>query len=180
MLIIEGPDGVGKTTAANALCGTFSEHFGGEPREYYAHMTRPEPSFDHVQGYMDMVRCGVQDRFHLGCITYGKILGSGGHATAREMLVVQRYLEWQGCLTVILYSSSRDWLRKHLVKMASRKEMYALDQILDVNTVYDALSSSSNRGEPYASYSWDVSVRGFPAEKNLNFWFQRWLERWQS
>lgn len=59
MLVVEGPDGVGKTT----LCKRLLKEL---PRHVYAHFTRLPRGFDYYWGYADrMSRFIVQDRFHM-------------------------------------------------------------------------------------------------------------------
>ncbi len=85
MIVLEGADGVGKTTLARAI----AEALNLKVR----HMSRPDDDFDHVSGYMSLVGKHVQDRFHLGSVVYGRMLGfPGGSATSSQMRLVQRYL----------------------------------------------------------------------------------------
>ncbi len=178
-MILEGADKTGKTTAAQSLCEMMSKELGdGAPGKFYSHMSRPPANFDHVVGYMDPVRACVQDRFHLGAIAYGRILGCGGCPTPREMLTVQRYLRWQGCV-VVVFHAQRNWLSHQLLSQVDiDEEMYKFDQILDVNDVFTALARTHNRGEAYADYSFDVTD-GWPGEEVLGGWFSDWKGRWQ-
>jgi hypothetical protein len=64
MLIVEGPDCVGKTT----LCKKLLEHL---PNHAYQHLSRPPIGFDSYWWHAkQMNRFIVQDRFHLGEMVY--------------------------------------------------------------------------------------------------------------
>jgi hypothetical protein len=168
VLIIEGSDNVGKTTACKKL-----EVMGAIP---YRHLSKPPDDFDHVREYMERVGPHVQDRFHLGAITYGRLTKNGNCPAVRDMLMVQRYLRWQGCITVIMYAE-RDWLRK---SRFMKEEMYPLDTILDVNAAFIALTKTTNRGEPYHDIAYDVSKRGYPTDETLKEWLDLWRSRWNG
>lgn len=177
MIILEGADCTGKTTLAQALAARMAVVLGGGAEDWrscYRHMSRPEPDFDHVRGYLD-VSARVQDRYHLGAIVYGAIIGGGSFPTAARMRVVQRYLRWQGCMVVILHAD-RSALRKRLVS-STKAEMYSIDDILDANDAYRALIGSVNRGQPYCDFDADTSA--WPAleplaAKLVDQWSQRW------
>lgn len=179
MIILEGADCTGKTTLAQMLAEKVSAMRGGNAegrdwRVFYRHMSRPAPDFDHVGGYLD-VSARVQDRYHLGAIVYGAIIGGGSFPTAARMRVVQRYLRWQGCMTVIMHAD-RDALKKRLVA-STKAEMYSVDDILDANDAYRALIRQSNRGERYCDSSIDTSQewpRGDVAQSLIEVWSQRW------
>lgn len=176
MIIIEGSDNLGKTVAAHKLSALIADHLKLKPDACYRHMTKPPDDFDHVREYMEMLKAVAQDRFHLGAITYGRLTGNGNCPTSRDMRMVQRYLRWQGCITVVLHSE-RDWLRK---QRTSKEEMYGLETILDVNEAYRALIRTTNRGEPYHDFEHDVSKHGYPDEKKLAEWFSAWRDRWTA
>lgn len=178
MIILEGADGVGKSTLAQSLAERLAETVGGDRvdwRSVYRHMTRPPDDFDHLTGYLD-VSGRVQDRYHLGAIVYGQLLGLGGYPTASRMRLVQRYLRWQGCITVVLHGE-RDWLRERL-RVSPKAEMYSIDRILDANDAYRALVGSSNRGEPYCQLSWDVTLRGWPGAQFVETIVKTWRDVW--
>lgn len=167
MIILEGPDGVGKTHAAKRICSLWDLE--------YRHMSRPPEDFDHASEYTDRVFRGVQDRFHLGAIVYGRILGTGTYPTAESMRQTQAYLRWQGCLVVTMIAD-RDWLLEQLTSN-TKKEMYDDSLILDANDAYRMLSEATNRGEPYSDVLHDVSL-GWPTEDQLRGWVERWRALW--
>lgn len=177
MIILEGTDNVGKTHLAKRMCHVIAERTGKSPVELYGHMSRPPADFDHVASYMAGVRVGVQDRYHLGSIVYGKILGGGSFPTARRMRVVQEYLRWAGCLVVIV-TSSRESLRRRMALEINRDEMYSQDRILDAGDAYRGLSTATNMGTPYCDLVLDVSDH-WPDDKEMlkivDAWWQRFM-----
>lgn len=178
MLIIEGSDNLGKTTAARKIAAMMAEHFREPQRadRYYKHMTKPPDDFDHAREYMERVGPHAQDRFHLGALTYGRLTNNGNCPSSRVMRIVQRYLRWHGCVVVVMHAE-RDWLRR---AQYAKEEMYRLDTILDVNDAFRALTRTTNGGEPYCDLDYDVSKRGFPGEEALREWFEAWRSRWNG
>ena len=59
----------------------------------------------------------------------------------------------------------------------TKKEMYSDSLILDANEAYRALSTASNRGEPYADIVYDVSD-GWPTEDTYSEWVMRRRALW--
>lgn len=178
MIIIEGADQVGKTTFANALARRMSRELYANEGLYdrvYRHLSRPPADFDHFNGYVERVGPHVWDRFHLGAIAYGKLLGHGGCGTPKQMLWVQKYLRWQGAIVIILHAD-RWWLKEHLDR--TRDEMYTHDLILDVNDIFRMLSKNANHGELYCDFEHDVTDGKFPDDKMLEQVMEAWRERW--
>lgn len=176
MIILEGTDHTGKTTFAKLLCEKIAAQFGGPSINYYRHMTKPREDFDHVAGYMDGIGTWVQDRYHLGSLVYGRILGGGCYPSARRMRIVQAYLRWRGCLTVI-FTCSRDSLHERLKKSVDKEEMYRHDQILDAGDAYNGLSVSRNVNEDYCDFTIDVTDK-FPDENTAETVMAMWRARY--
>lgn len=180
MIILEGADCVGKTTAAQAICEIIQKRYAPTVHhtKLYGHMSKPDSSFDHFSDYISMVREGVQDRFHLGSIVYGRMLGCGNYPTSRKMRSLQRYLSWAGCYVVIM-TAERRWLYEKLQK-SLKEEMYSVEQILDANECYRALADTSNRGVKWCDASWDVTAKGWPKAEDLEKFVDAWRERWTA
>lgn len=174
MIVVEGSDNVGKTTACLALARMIAEETRRRPEECYRHMSRPPPGFDHMREYSEMVGPHAQDRFHLGAVAYGRLGADGTCPSARQMRIVQRMLRWQGVLVVVMHAE-RDWLRR---SQFAKQEMYALDTILDVNDAFRMLAVTANRGEPYCDLDYDVSKHGYPDERVLRGWVDQWRASW--
>lgn len=167
MIIFEGADHTGKTTLARALTDAL-------PELKYRHMSKPAEDFDHVSGYFD-VGPYVQDRYHLGAVVYGRLLDAGSAPTPRRMQLVQRYLRWQGTITVVFHCQ-RAVLAERL-RLGGKREMYSSRQILAANDGYRALINSSNRGTPWADIDIDVTDR-FPDIDDAKV--QSIIERWKA
>src|SRR3954463_7179680 len=74
MLIVEGPDGVGKSH----LCQALIKKWNSNPRKYspwpviYQSLNQLPESWHHYKSYLPYVtRTTVQDRFHLSELVYG-------------------------------------------------------------------------------------------------------------
>jgi hypothetical protein len=159
MIILEGSDGTGKTTAAHKLVGITGWK--------YEHMGVPPESWDYFYDYLDLVKpCTIYDRFHLGGLVYGNLLGL--HPTKYNETIVKRLchnLHWRKCRTAIIYASDSDWFKEHLVTNA-KEELYKIEKILDANRIYKALAES---GE-VCQIGWDISGGDFPTEEVLKEW----------
>lgn len=98
MLIIEGPDGVGKTTLAKELQKRLSG-FG----YIYSHFTRLPDSFDRVWGYVErMSRRVVQDRFHMSELAYTYARGDTTKLDTESYRLVDAHLRQIGGMTILL------------------------------------------------------------------------------
>lgn len=167
MLIIEGPDGVGKTTAAQKLC----KYTGWD----YKHMSKPGPTFNHFLDYMRLAKeDAVWDRFHLGSLAYGAIISKEGQDQNYERFrAVCRALDFFGVTTIIMYARESWWLRKRLSE-DTREQMYDLEKIIAVNDVYrwmaeEASDTESFRGITFGHIAHNV-CEGYPNEAQLEYW----------
>lgn len=103
MIIIEGPDCVGKTTVCKKLLKILNGESLGLPH-VYAHFTKLPAGFDYYHNYLDRAsRYVVQDRFHLSEIVYSRARG-----IAKSPLCPERYrlvdaaLRNLGTITVLI------------------------------------------------------------------------------
>ena len=96
MLIVEGPDGVGKTT----LCRSLLEKL---PGHVYAHFSRLPPDFDYYWGYLDRAsRRVVQDRFHMSEVAYAIARGEQPRIDPETYRLVDARLRQLGAYTVLV------------------------------------------------------------------------------
>jgi hypothetical protein len=157
MIIIEGPDGVGKTTAARKLC-----QMGGLT---YNRMGPPAPDMDHVSWYLNRIEpTALWDRFHLGEEAYGH-LGFSRRGAWIERVRVRHELEQVRACVILMYASDPASLRSH-----PGKELYTEIQIRAVNRRYQEIADTTT----WWTIRHDVSKSGFPDDVTLQDWITTW------
>lgn len=99
-IILEGPDGSGKTTLANVL----QERWGHE----YWHTGPPKPGEDVLHSYaltLEKARRWaspvVIDRLHIGELVYGPIVRNHDLLTEEGLVLLQRIINGMGAITVL-------------------------------------------------------------------------------
>lgn len=166
MIILEGPDNVGKTVAAKKLV----EMTGG----HYVHYSKPPDGFDYWFDYLKDLTPGViLDRFHLGAIAYGTILGGHEHTVSRvQWACLMRMLRYMGALTVIMYDSNEEKYKER-VASTTREEMYSAEKQKLVNRVYQTMATSEiEPGVPYCDLRYDLAQHGFVNEFTMASWIE--------
>lgn len=141
MLIIEGSDNLGKTTAAQTIVKLAADHAkkvldkgGRRDRELafpvrYQHMSRQNEGFDYFYDYGDMIsKWAVQDRFHLGAFAYHDPCPIPMPALRR----IEGWLRSVGSYIAVVICRDRDWYRDRL-ETADRYEMFTVDQLVKAN-----------------------------------------------
>ena len=127
-IIIEGTDHVGKTTLANKL-GT-----------KIGHMSKPSTVYclsDYIQRLCN-TETQVWDRFHLGGIVYGQMLGlHPSNITFQEIEMLHRFMDWRGDVLVVI-TAEPEFLASRL-DTAGKVEMFSRDMILKANTGFEVL-----------------------------------------
>jgi hypothetical protein len=169
MFIIEGPDDLGKTTAAKRLV-TLALKREKHPI-YYAHMGRPdEKTFNFSTDYLDrMSLYAVQDRFHLGGIVWHK-----NKINETSLRWLEGQLKIRASYLVIFANTKVDWYRERLEK-SHRDQLFSIDKIITANSAYLALLKANNS---YCDVEWIVnSEKDFPDDGVLNAWIDSWFER---
>jgi thymidylate kinase len=96
MLIVEGPDGVGKTVLCKKLLERLPDHI-------YSHFSRPPKVFDQYWGWADRVHpLLVQDRFHLGELVYPKVRGEESQLDPETYRLVDAKIRQAGGFIVLV------------------------------------------------------------------------------
>lgn len=174
MIIIEGPDNVGKTTAAVTLCKLLGHK---ESEGHLRHMTKPGPTWDYHNDFINMVRPDVvQDRFHVGGLVYGYLCGL--HPTKIKpwrFRTLLQTLRRKGCFTVIMYQGNDANYAARMLK-EQRDQMFAMPPNIAVNATYRCLARQGRWIDaPIADITHDVD-NGFPTEAELQSWIQAYKE----
>ena len=117
MLIVEGPDGSGKTTFCRELVKLLPTHI-------YAHFSRLPPGFDYYQGYIDRMSPNVvQDRFHISEIIYSELRGDKSPLTLENFRLIDAKLRLIGAYTVVILPDPNDvYDRWHEGQMYDREK----------------------------------------------------------
>ena len=132
MLVVEGPDGVGKTTLCRKL-------LAGLPGHIYAHFSRLPPGFDYHWGYQERMSPSiVQDRFHMSEVVYALARGDKPGLTPWEYSLVDARLRLLGGMTVLITAEER------LVRGRwDESQMYDLDRTLKAARIFTPAGADS-------------------------------------
>jgi hypothetical protein len=159
MLIIEGPDMIGKTTLCKKLLKELNTTYNMP--HIYAHFSKLPKAWDFFWDYIQrMSRNIVQDRFHLSEIVYAHVCRyrEGGTPLYPEKYrLIDAHLRTLGGVTVVL-SAEAEWMEGQLhEKFHVREEMFKADQIMEVNRVFHMLGDGTQPEEFQWNYFEDGS-----------------------
>jgi thymidylate kinase len=119
MIIVEGPDGVGKTTLCKKLLSFLPTHI-------YSHFTRLPRGFDYHWGYTDRISPDiVQDRFHLSELAYAVARGETPNLDEWSYKLVDARLRLAGGFTIVI-TADQDLIKNRW----DESQMYNLDRTL--------------------------------------------------
>lgn len=188
MLILEGSDYLGKTTAANRLVELASERAArgvklletGDDLTIrdaifpvrYCHMTRPNLAFDHFTDFQDLISVhAVQDRFHLGSLAYHE-----NAITAETLSFIEAWLGNVGSYTVVFISTNKEWYEKRL-QTSSRKEMFSIEQLCKVNDIYFDMVAGNYLFPVKIDRTICIDENSWPTDELLNDILDCWYRR---
>lgn len=159
LIIIEGPDCVGKTTAAQRI----RDAHGLE----YVHTTRPRSTRHALKLYAGIMtrEAAVYDRAHLGSIVYGNRLGFGPPVDERLVRTLAEMYKQIGVLVLIMFDSTGQVMHENFDKKPS---MYPWSVVREANGYFMELA----RDRAICDMFWDVGELGYPSDAEL----ARWLE----
>lgn len=176
MLILEGSDDLGKTTAAKRLVRLAAERAEVEERPAwrypvrYDHMTRPNSGFDFYRDYLDIISMfGVQDRFHIGGIVWHDAI------PYNKLKLIEAWLTAVGSFTVLFVSDDPDWYRQRL-DTNKRRQMFDPDTLEAANNSYLDMAMGSFKFPVYHDHVLFVN-HGWPDDNALNIILDSWFDR---
>jgi len=174
MLIIDGPDNIGKTTLANRITKIANEKSSYKREDWpfediefkYRHMTRPPEGWYYFHGYKNLALGShyiVQDRFHLGTLAYDET----PKYTSEQLRIIESWVYRTGSLIVVLTPNNyRNYEARLRSSEYGRKEMFDVERILRAATLYEEISTgefaSEHRFEitPTVDHCYGVSFEG--------------------
>lgn len=175
MLIIEGADRLGKTTAIQSMR---KELKLWNPPILYSHMSRPnEDEFDFYLDYVPLISTyTIQDRFHLGGIVWHKDKITIGHLQR-----IETWLELVGSVIVVFYASDFRWY-ENWIKADDRSNMLSVDLMLEANQQYYSMAKGTHPLCPMVDFSYDIKTKTmnepcFPTEVIMIRWITEWYSR---
>lgn len=186
MLILEGPDLVGKTTLAKKIVA--EAHKIHIPASY-THFSRLPACWQFPTSYRHYVsRYGVCDRFHMSEIAYSEARGDSRKLTAEGYRLVDTWCRLQGSVTVLIRARPGVISARYARKSNSREEMYKDSVIERANDIYGQIAERTYRGrdneriQADIDFDWiaeDVDI--YPAEDDafvraiVDLWYKRVL-----
>ena len=182
MLIFEGPDCFGMTTAAKRL-GQLVDQATDEDASpetqfpiRYAHMGRPPKAFDFFWDYHDLIsKFAIMDRFHLGAMVW-----HDDAMNEARLRIIEGWLLSVASVTVIMCSFDDEHYASLLDK-DPKQQMFDRDTLMVASQTYAAMAEGTHSLNPRHDHVW-VSTPGhpFPTEDVLQDWWTTWLSRLQE
>lgn len=119
MLIVEGPDMVGKTTFLNAVADRITPMVEGLARDHFTHLDTEMTPAKYMRRFKPFC---LSDRGHMSNLVYGHICREGSDLTADQYRVVDGLMLAAGGMMVLL-SASADWY-EHLLEANKRDQKW--------------------------------------------------------
>ncbi len=139
MLIVEGPDLVGKTTLCNALVLEILKITKEVDRSiecHVDHFTSADSKLTPLDYDMRFMPWTVSDRGHVGEFVYGTVCRDGEcHLPPNKMRIVEGAMLAAGGLLVVVHASSEAY-EYLLAEHHSRGEEFNIEQLREVNAWY--------------------------------------------
>jgi len=156
MLIIEGPDLVGKTTLAKRIAAM--PQMQGEGMTY-RHLSRLPEGFEFPWQYLTLASSRtIYDRFHMSEPVYATARGDQTDLCPEAYRIVDGHLAMLGAYTVVITAHSS--LIKERFAGRAESEMYNLDIVLKANQLFSELVTR------------DASSELVAYEPRFDAWFQ--------
>ena len=184
MLVLEGSDNLGKTTAAKRIVelgALLASKVASKYEDlralpiYYAHMSRPNSAFDFHHHYFDMMSAfAVQDRFHLGALVWHQDV-----MDIDRLRAVEGQLARLGSVVCILYSSDYGWFNNHVLDSmdSGKEEMFDIGTISKGNYTYESMAQGKGDLRPTFDFAFDIKDGQFLNDNQLIQIMHRWYSR---
>lgn len=162
--IIDGPDHVGKTTAAERLA-----EMTGQP---IVHAGIKPDDFNHVSDRLDQLQLNaIHDRFHLSGYVYGYLMGlhSVGHLNPATMEhMVNSIRDLSRVTVVVLYDGEDDTYYSRATKNP-KDEAFPVETMCEVNRWFRCIADQTIGGSPFCDVAWDIA-QGWPRRREFEEW----------
>lgn len=166
MIIVEGPDLIGKTTLCKELVKRLNKH--GRPH-IYKHFSRLPSSlwrgdYPCELYWSHAARHSVQDRFHMSEPLYAQIRDEQPILSpAQYRLLDCRLRAEHGMVTILLYDPDGSTIKRRW----REGEMYGIDDVLRVNTYYHeiAMDQEQTWGDYRLSYDCKIAAPALESGK---------------
>ena len=163
MLIIEGTDGLGKTTLVKKLVAALEPHgpWVGQ------HFTRLPLTWQHPESYQPFIhQYVVRDRFHMSEPAYSYGRGEKTNLTDEKYRIIDSWCRLVGAFTVVLVTPDHSFISD------LHDDMYDDEVIIRANDWFRQLQNSSE-------YDWDMilEVPSYPDETDIDHILTCYLER---
>lgn len=166
MLIIEGPDGVGKTTLAHAIVKRFNDMDEKPWPLIYQHFSRLPDGWDYFGDYLPFMRPNVvMDRFIMSELVYGTVTRGETMISPRQYRMLDGHLAVQASMTVVISALPSAYERMIDSDMKARDQMFSRDINVRVNEAYCEIigSGSYRRHSPQLDHTFMMNG-SWPAE----------------
>lgn len=167
-IVLEGPDCIGKTTAAEKL----REMTDLEVR----HMGVPPYDFDYANDYFrtfDRNKPAIYDRLHLGALVYGvwgRLHPTDGFHYDSWLAAVRSISA--NAVVILMYAENDQWYKNHLKNVWDKEsEEFSGHDLIGVNERYRFLTKFRLLGfDPLVDFPLAVDCGGFPTKSQMLEW----------
>lgn len=154
MLIVDGPDNVGKTRLCHELVARLNEH-PFVPTYTYMHLGPPPDKWDSYHDYLPLMgsHC-VWDRFHFSELVYGPLGRGVTRITIPELRLLEAQLAMLGTMTVIVVAKEEAVITDN---WNEEREMYTEAQVRTVNQAFKEIIQASPE-QPRVDFAYEARL----------------------
>jgi len=179
MLILEGPDCIGKTRAAKRICQMVDEATDETlppERQFpvrYDHMGRPSKAFDFFRDYQDLIsQYAVMDRFHLGALVWHE-----GVMNLQRLRIIEGWLYSQASVIVVMCAAGSVHYETLLDK-DHKDQMFDKETLIDANRTYTKMVDDEHPLHPQFDFAFvSTKTHPYPDDNDLLTWWNEWCNR---